>query len=117
MRTSFQTGAVVVASTLLACGGTAPPAWAGTWQARSPASSVELTLSGSGTAMGGSGVELVSGASSRTFTVRGTSEPVPGMGVTFTFADDTTEGFVFSQPDANHLVLANPNQTLSFTRR
>lgn len=117
MRVSFQIGAAVVASTLLACGGAAPPAWAGTWQASSPASSVELTLSGSGTAIGGSGVELVSGASSRAFTVSGASEPVPGMGVTFTYADDTTEGFVFSQPDANHLILANPSRTLSFSRR
>ena len=94
--------------------------WAGRWIQDNPppGSSVELTLTGTGTAIRGSGVELLDPAGiERTFTVSGTSERVPGLGVTFDYADNSTEGFAFSQSDVNHITLANQVRRLAFTRQ
>jgi hypothetical protein len=101
---------------LAACGGSG---WAGNWRSAPgvPGSFVEMTLTGRGTSIGGRGVQHVEAGADRPFVVQGTSEPVPGPGVTFTYADGTVEGFTFGQPDPNHLVLSNPSRTLDFTRQ
>jgi len=108
----------LLAAFLIGCSGSAE--WAGKWKRENPppGSSVEMILTGSGTAIHGSGVELLDPAGiERTFTVVGTSEPVPGPGVTFTYADNTGEGFFFGQPDANHITLMNQRRSLVFARQ
>lgn len=93
--------------------------WAGKWRSAPsvPGSYVEMTLSGSGTSVAGSGVQHVEAGPDRTFVVQSTAAAVPGPGVTFTYADNTTEGFSFAQPAPNHLVLSNPTRVLDFTRQ
>jgi len=109
----------LLAAFLAGCSG-APVEWAGKWKQDNPppGSGVDMTLTGNGTAIRGSGVELRDPAGIEvTFTVSGTSERVPGYGVTFDYANSSTEGFTFSQPDSNHITLANQGRTLSFTRQ
>jgi hypothetical protein len=106
---------------LTACGSSTPvsaPDWAGSWRSAAsvPGSYAEMTLDGRGTSLGGTGVQHVEAGIDRPFVVQGTTAPVPGPGVTFTYADGATEGFTFSQPDAMRLVLWNPNRELSFAR-
>jgi hypothetical protein len=110
--------AIVAVWLAAACGGSAQ--WSGKWKQDNPppGASLEMTLTGEGTNIRGSGVELRDPAGSeRTFTVAGTSQPVPGFGVTFNYSDNSTEGFTFAQPDVNHLTLAGLRRTLSFTRQ
>jgi hypothetical protein len=106
---------------LTACGGTtsgSAPDWVGSWRSAAsvPGSYSEMTLEGRGTSLGGTGVQHVEAGIDRPFVVLGTTAPVPGPGVTFTYADGATEGFTFSQPDATRLVLSNPSRELSFVR-
>ncbi len=102
---------------LSSCGGSA--SWSGSWRSAPsvPGSFVEMSLSGSGTSIAGTGVQHVEAGSDRPFVVKGTSAPVPGPGVTFSYADGAFEGFMFSQPDADHLDLSNGIRSLSFTRQ
>jgi hypothetical protein len=112
--------ALLLVAWVAACGGSAASAdWAGRWQSPPsvPGSFVEMTLSGSRTSVSGSGVQHVEAGADRTFVVQGTSAVVPGPGITFTYADGTTEGFSLAQPDPNHLVLSNPTRVLDFTRQ
>jgi len=105
---------------LAGCSGSMESAqWTGKWKQENPPAgqSIEMTLAGNGTAIRGSGVEDLDPAGiQRTFTVSGTSERVPGPGVTFEYADHSTEGFFFSQPDANHIRLTNQQRDLAFSR-
>jgi len=100
---------------LAGCGGkSTEPEWAGTWQTTPspPGSYVAMTLSGSGTAINGNGTQYREAGTPTAFTVSGTTSSV-----VFTYPDNSTETFSFSEPDANHLTLANPQRTLSFTRK
>ncbi len=109
----------LLAAFLAGCSGSSVE-WAGKWKQDNPppGSSVEMTLTGNGTTIRGSGVELRDPAGIEvTFTVSGTSQQVPGYGMTFDYADNSAEGFTFSQPDANNITLANPRRTLNFTRQ
>jgi hypothetical protein len=106
---------------LTACGSLTPvsaPDWVGSWRSAAsvPGSYAEMTLEGRGTSLGGTGVQHVEARLDRPFVVLGTTAPVPGLGVTFTYADGATEGFTFSQPDATRLDLSNPSRALSFMR-
>jgi hypothetical protein len=106
----------LLAALLAGCGGPLP--WAGKWKQENPppGAGLQLTLTGSGTTIRGTGVEFLDPAGiERTFTVSGTS--VPGPGVTFAYADDSTEGFFFSQPDATHITLMNERRRLDLTRQ
>jgi hypothetical protein len=103
----------ILLSLLAACGG-AGPQWAGSWKTAPspPGSYVAMTLSGSGTAISGGGTQYREAGTPLSFTVSGST-----AGVTFTYADNSTESFTFGQPDANHLTLQNPQRTLAFTRQ
>ena len=109
---------------LASCGGSsstmtsATTDWTGSWRSAPsvPGSYVTMMLSGSGSSIAGTGVQYVEAGQNRNFTVKGTSLPVPGPGVTFFYADGATEGFTFAQHDASHLVLSNPDRVLDFTR-
>ena len=109
--------------TLAACGGSSVLSsveWAGKW--RQPAgfpvgSYMEATLGGSGTTIAGSGTQYREAGTPSTFTVQGTSVPVPGPGFTLTYSDGSTEGFNFGQPDHDHLTLQNSQRTVNLTRQ
>ena len=106
---------------LAACGGsTGPLSVTGHWVENvSPAAhgSAELTLSQSGTSISGTGLQHREAGSDVTFTVSATSAPLPGPGFTITYADGTTQGYFFAQPDANHFTLQSNGATRSFTRQ
>jgi hypothetical protein len=113
----------LVIAFLASCGGSnmmtsATTEWTGSWRSAPsvPGSYVTMMLSGSGSSITGTGVQYVEAGQNRNFTVKGTSLPVPGPGVTFFYADGATEGFTFAQHDASHLVLSNPDRILDFTR-
>ena len=108
----------ILAALLAGCGG--PQPWEGKWKQQNAPSGagVELTLIGTGTTIRGTGMEFLDPAGvERTFTVSGTSDPVPGPGLTFDYTDDSTEGFFFSQPDATHITLTNERRRLDLTRQ
>ncbi len=102
---------------LAACGGS--PSWSGAWRSAPsvPGSFVEMSLVQSGTSLAGDGIQHVEAGRDRPFTVRGTSAIVPGPGMTFTYADGSTEGFSAAQPDPSHLVLSNQARSLDFARQ
>jgi hypothetical protein len=102
-----------------ACGGTVQAEWAGDWKSAPavPGSYVTMTLSGSGTAVSGNGIQYREAGSPVNFTVSGNLGGTPAGMVTFTFADSSTEGFNYSQADNDHLTLTNANRTLAFTRQ
>lgn len=103
-----------------ACGGSSVE-WAGKWKQPTglPAGSyVECTLSGSGTTITGSGVQHREAGTDLAFSVSGTTAQVPDQqGVKFNYADSTTESFVFSQPDPDHISLANAQRTVNLVRQ
>jgi hypothetical protein len=109
---------IILLSLLAACGG-AQPQWAGSWKTTPspPGSYVQMTLSGSGTAISGSGRQYREAGTPTDFTVSGTTVGGPALGVTFTYVDNSTEAFSLAQPDASHLTLQNPQRTLAFTRQ
>jgi hypothetical protein len=112
---------VVSVLALSACGGGSSPEWAGKW--RQPTgipvgSYMEATLGGSGHTITGTGVQHREAGTDLTFTVLGTADPIPGPGgFTVTYSDNTTEGFSFAQPDANHITLQNPQRTVNLVRQ
>ena len=100
------------------CGGSSVE-WAGKWRQPAglpPGSYMEATFDGSGPRITGSGTEHREAGVSATFTVQGTTAPVPGPGVTLTYADGSAEGFSFGQPDHDHLTLQNSQRTVNLTR-
>ena len=110
-----------VVSLLLAagCGGAMTTFGAGgNWrtQATVPGSWTGMSLEQSGTYLSGSGVQHVEAGADRPFTVQGSAQ-TPGSAVTFTYADQSTEGFAFAQPDADHLTLQSAQRTLQFSRQ
>ena len=113
----MKRAAALLCSLTLACGGSAPPAWAGRWFTTNtrPGSGVSMTLEGNGTAVGGSGVQHREAGMDAPFTIGGSIGPPAGL-VSFTFEGGTSEGFHYSQPDQDHLVLANPQRSLAFAR-
>ena len=104
--------------TLAACGGSSVE-WAGKW--RQPGdligSIMEATLGGNGSTITGSGTQFREAGLPLTFTVKGTSAPVPGPGVTLNYSDGSSEGFGFGQPDHDHLTLQNARRTVNLTRQ
>lgn len=110
---------LLLALLLGGCGGSSSVAWAGRWREpfSSPGTFVVVTLSGSGTSITGSGVQHREAGADLTFTVEGTAAPMPGPSVTFHYSSGDTEGFQFSQPDTNHLLLQNAQRTLNLVRQ
>ena len=105
----------VALSFLISCAGSSPVEWAGKWKqpvAIGIASYVECTLGGSGQSITGSGIQHREGGADLGFTVSGTSATV-----TFTYDGGTTEGFVFSQPDPDHISLSNAQRTVNLVRQ
>jgi hypothetical protein len=110
----------VLSLLLAACGGKATASeWAGSWRTTPapPGSYVAMTLSGSGTAVSGSGTQYREAGMPTTFTVSGDLGETPAGSVKFTYPDNSTESFSYSQPDANRLTLANSVRTLNFNRQ
>ena len=99
---------------LLACGGTASPGYAGHWTSSNTAlgSGFELTLSGAGSAVSGTGIRHREAGAPTNFTVSGA---LPGT-VGFQYEDNTSESFQATQPDGAHLVFTGATRTLDFTR-
>jgi hypothetical protein len=85
---------IILLSLLAACGGKAPEReWAGSWRTTPapPGSYVQMTLSGSGTAIAGSGTQYREAGTPTSFTVSGDLGAVPAGGVKFSYADNSTE--------------------------
>jgi hypothetical protein len=100
--------ALALVVVLAACGGSPSSsptvARAGTWVASPATGYMDMTLSVNGTTISGGGTEYFPTGGSRTFTVAGTTLPVPGLPLTFTYSDGTGEGWMgYSQSDVNHL--------------
>jgi len=118
MRTAL--GLIVL---LAACGGSsAPPAtgvaFAGTWGAAVGTGFVDMTLNVTGTAIAGNGVAHLPTGGTLAFAVSGTTEPVPGIPLSFQYADGTSEGWSgYAQTDVNHLTLYGFTRELDFTRQ
>lgn len=110
----------LIAAVLLSCGGQPPAAWAGRWSWVSlnpPGSGIDMTLSGSGTAISGTGVRHREAGTGLSFTVSGSAAAGGGPTIAFHYADGTSETFTFGQPDANHLTLHDQYGTLTFLRQ
>lgn len=104
------------------CGGggkSEPPEWAGRWKtAAIPLGSVvAMTLSGSETTVSGSGTQSREAGTPVTFTISGDFGGTPAGTLKFTYAANSSESFNYSQPDVDHLTLANAQRTLNFTRQ
>jgi hypothetical protein len=111
---------IVLLWMLLACGGKAPPPpWAGDWQTAAPVpgSYWSMTLDGSGTHVTGSGTQHREAGVPTDFTVSGDLGGTPAGMLTFTYPDNSTENFTYSQPDHDHLTLTSAQRTLAFTRQ
>jgi hypothetical protein len=99
----------------LSCGG-ASVEWAGRWQQPTgipPGSFIECTLDGHGQTVTGSGIQHREAGTDLNFTVSGTAP----AGVTFSYSDQTTESFAFSQPDHDHITLTNASRTVNLVRQ
>jgi hypothetical protein len=109
----------ILLAVAVSCGG-ASVEWAGRWKQPTgiPAGTyVECTLGGSGTSITGNGIQHREAGTQLPLTVSGTAAQVPGTGVTFTYDGGTTEGFVFDQPDPDHVSLSNASRTVNLVRQ
>jgi hypothetical protein len=111
-------GSIVLLAILAACGGnSSKPEWVGSWQTTPspPGSYTAMTLSEApvpgGTALTGTGTSYREAGTPTTFVVSGAPPTL-----TFTFVDNSTEFFAYSQADSDHLKLVSTNRTLDFTR-
>ena len=109
---------IVLLSLLAACGGSTSPEWVGSWQTAPsvPGAYTAMTLSGGPTEASGSGTIYREAGTPTNFTVAGNLGGTPAGMLTFTYPDNSTEGFTYSQPDLDHLTLTNSTRTLAFTR-
>jgi hypothetical protein len=109
---------LLLAIFLASCGGRSAE-WAGKWTQTNvspPGTYVEMTLTGSGTNVGGSGVQHREAGMDLAFTIGG-SIGTPAGRVNFNYPDGTSEGFNYSQLDSDHLTLSGAQRTLNFTRQ
>ena len=93
---------------LAACGGSSsqPSPLNGSWVTLDSVDYFSMALSVTGTNITGFGYEQTPGAAQLSFTVSGTTEPVPGVPISFQYADGTTEGFTsYTQASALRLTL------------
>ena len=99
---------LLLALLLTACGGSSSQLSPlnGSWVTRGSMDYFSMALSVTGTNITGFGNEQTPGSAERTFTVSGTTEPVPGVPISFQYDDGTTEGFTsYTQASALRLTL------------
>ncbi len=109
---------IVLLAFLAACGGSSKPDWVGTWQtaAAVPGSYWAMTLGGGPTQVSGTGTIYREAGTPTNFTIAGDLGGTPAGMLTFTYPDNSTEAFTYSQPDRDHITLTSSAHTLAFTR-